>query len=176
MVKAWEKVDFHDVRLNTTFLGKVSDLPANLQENIKTLYTNLKHPAGFKNKVNYDANINGTTVHFDGEGFPNFTSHSPGVQYKFDQSNYPAGFDRLKGDGTDFTKANNWAVANDLPGFEKLPNGQCKINGVTHTWHHHQDGRTMFPVPTDLHNVTNHSGGKAVLTGGLEDVFDPPSF
>jgi hypothetical protein len=63
-----------------------------------------------------------------------------------------------------------------LPGFEKLPNGQCKINGVTHTWHHHQDARTMYPVPSDLHNITNHSGGKAVLSRGLEDVFDPPSF
>lgn len=175
-VKAWKKVDFHNVRLNTTFLGKVSDLPVNLQDNIKTLYTNLKYPKGFQNKVNYDANINGTIVHFDGYGFPNFTSHSPGVQFKFDQSNYPAGFDRLKGDGTDFTKANNWAVGKDLPGFEKLPNGQCKINGVTHTWHHHQDGRTMFPVPSDLHNVTNHSGGKAVLAGNLEDIFDPPTF
>jgi hypothetical protein len=93
--------------LNTVFLGKVSELPTNLQDEVKDLYANMKHPAAFKNKVNYDVNINGATVHFDKEGFPDFTTHSPGALYKFDQSNYPPGFDKLNGDGTDFTKANN---------------------------------------------------------------------
>ena len=176
VVRAWEKLSFHDVRLNTEFLEKVSNLSSTKQNEVRSLYMNLKHPAGFKNKVDYDANINGTIVRFDKEGFPDFTVHSPGAQYKFSQSNYPEGFNRLAGDGTDFTKANNWAVTSNLPGFQKLPNGQCKINGVIHTWHHHQDGRTLFPVPSHLHNVTNHSGGKAVLDKGLEDLFAPPSF
>jgi len=172
-VGAWKKVDFHDVRLNTTFLDKVSDLPPNLQDKVKDLYSNLKHPAGYKNKVDFFVTKNGVTVKYDKKGFPKFESHSPGSQYSYNSQS-------LSGVGTDMTAANNWAVGQNLPGFEVLSNGQCKINGVTHTWHHHQDGRTMFPVPSTIHNATqggfSHSGGKAVINRGLQDFFDPPTF
>jgi|SRR5271156_1999301 len=31
-----------------------------------------------------------------------------------------------------------------------------------YTWHHHEDGKTMLLVPTDLHKVVRHTGGMAV--------------
>jgi uncharacterized protein len=34
------------------------------------------------------------------------------------------------------------------------------------TWHHHQNGRTMQLVPTDLHEAVRHTGGVANLLGG----------
>jgi hypothetical protein len=30
-----------------------------------------------------------------------------------------------------------------------------------HTWHHHQDGKTMQLVPLDIHGATGHTGGVA---------------
>ena len=32
-----------------------------------------------------------------------------------------------------------------------------------YTWHHHQDGKTMQYVPTDLHSAIPHSGGASRL-------------
>jgi hypothetical protein len=36
--------------------------------------------------------------------------------------------------------------------------------------------RKIFPVPSKIHNATeggfNHTGGKAVITKGLQDLFD----
>jgi len=34
------------------------------------------------------------------------------------------------------------------------------------TWHHHQDGRTLQLVPTDLHDAIRHGGGIANMGGG----------
>ena len=34
---------------------------------------------------------------------------------------------------------------------------------VGYTWHHHQDGKTMQYVPTDLHSAIPHSGGASRL-------------
>ena len=170
---AWKKVVFHDVRSNTTFLEKVANLPAKLQDKVKDLYTNLKYPSGYKNKVDYSVTKNGVTVKYNKEGFPRFEAHSPGSQYAYNSQS-------LTGNSTDMTAANNWASGQNLSGFEALPNGQCKINGVIHTWHHHQDGRTMFPVPSNIHNANqggfSHSGGKAVINRDLQDLFDPPKF
>ena len=34
---------------------------------------------------------------------------------------------------------------------------------IDYTWHHHQDGKTMQYVPTDLHSAIPHSGGASRL-------------
>lgn len=44
-------------------------------------------------------------------------------------------------------------AANAAAGFRHTPTG--------YTWHHHQDGRTMQLVPTDLHRAISHTGGHA---------------
>jgi A nuclease of the HNH/ENDO VII superfamily with conserved WHH len=35
-----------------------------------------------------------------------------------------------------------------------------------YTWHHHQDGRTMQLIPTDLHDAIRHGGGIATTGAG----------
>ena len=33
------------------------------------------------------------------------------------------------------------------------------------TWHHHQDGKTMVLIPTEIHKRMNHCGGVYCVTG-----------
>jgi hypothetical protein len=78
--------------------------------------------------------------------------------------------------------ANEWALKEFGAGnFQKVLNGtQCKIKigdeWVEHTWHHHQDGRSMFPVKSTLHGKAQHSGGAAVINRDLQDFFNSPMF
>ena len=48
-------------------------------------------------------------------------------------------------------------------------------NSIQYTWHHHQNGNTLFPVPTKIHNANaggfNHSGGATILKWLLENIF-----
>ena len=54
------------------------------------------------------------------------------------------------------------------------------LNLMKHWWHHHQDGKSLFPVPTKIHNATeggfSHTGGKTVINRDLEGLFDGPIF
>ncbi|MEW5876279.1 MAG: HNH endonuclease [Candidatus Zixiibacteriota bacterium] len=50
------------------------------------------------------------------------------------------------------------AAANRAAGIKSEPPG--------YTWHHHQDGRTMQLVPTQIHVATGHTGGVALGGGG----------
>lgn len=43
---------------------------------------------------------------------------------------------------------------------QKYPNWKKRVG---YTWHHHQDGKTMQYVPTDLHSAIPHSGGASRL-------------
>ncbi|CAL2083522.1 protein of unknown function [Tenacibaculum sp. 190524A02b] len=86
----------------------------------------------------------------------------------------------MVGNGRDFTRANN-AIRGRFDNVETLSNGKVKINGIEHTWHHHQDGKTLFPVPSDIHNVRSgtgfaHSGGATIISKGLQGLFDGPIF
>jgi hypothetical protein len=58
----------------------------------------------------------------------------------------------MKGDATDFTRANKAA------GFRKTPPG--------YTWHHVEDGKTMLLVPTDIHESFPHTGGASPARAG----------
>ena len=46
-------------------------------------------------------------------------------------------------------------LANEIAGFESTPDD--------YTWHHHQDGKTMQLIPTDVHSTFPHTGGASVL-------------
>ena len=79
------------------------------------------------------------TIGFDASGNPDFSPHAI-AEVQID----------MKGNYTsDFTQANKAA------GFNKTPTG--------YTWHHHQDGKTMQLVPTDLHKRVFHYGGVNVV-------------
>ncbi len=174
----------HDSRLNITLLYKISKLNPELQKRVGNLYKFLKAPKGYSKKINYSVkkNIDGKTiiVRYDNNGFPDFTPFIPGLGFVFKSNS-------LTGLGIDMTAANKWVRENfSLTNYkiETLPGGKIRINGVDHTWHHHQDGKTMFPIPSSIHNTTGgfggypHSGGAAVIKRELqgEDLFDSPIF
>ncbi|MEV0393796.1 HNH endonuclease [Polymorphospora rubra] len=80
---------------------------------------------------------------FTTDGFPDFSPYAT----------HTVTFDPhfLGNHGTDFTEANRKAGLSHTP--------------RDHTWHHHQDARTMQLVPTDLHRAVNHAGGVAIMKG-----------
>jgi hypothetical protein len=45
------------------------------------------------------------------------------------------------------------------------------IKMIKYIWHHYQDGRTMFPVPYELHSKVSHTGGKTIINSRLQDIF-----
>ncbi len=120
------------------------------------------------------------SVKYDEYGFPDFTPHASSKNHVFTSNT-------LTGGSTDMTKANGWLI--DKYGADNFRRHGSAIdikdangNWVRHTWHHHQDGRSMFPVPSAIHNVGrgnhgfSHSGGAAVIKRGLQDLFTGPNF
>jgi hypothetical protein len=55
----------------------------------------------------------------------------------------------MTGKEIDFTRADRAA------GFKKRPEN--------YTWHHHHDGKSMYLVPTDIHEAVRHTGGRAII-------------
>ena len=118
------------------------------------------------------------SVYYNKAGYPNLSQFSAGSDYNYVSN-------ALSGLGGDMTLANNTMKQKFLSLPDKFKwNGSTSwfeikdVNGnwVKYTWHHYQDGRKMFPVPSKIHNATeggfNHTGGKAVITKGLQDLFD----
>ena len=86
----------------------------------------------------------------------------------------------------DLKDATNWALETDAAGnLVNFPNGRVRRyitaggnpsptrieilddngNWIPQTWHHHENGRDLIPVPSDIHNHLNHSGGFAAKHG-----------
>jgi hypothetical protein len=178
LVDAWARVSDHGVRMNADFLKKVAGLGTTEQGQVTSLYAKIKAPKGLNKSVDFSSTktIDGkaVTVRYDNEGFPIFTSHSPGKDYVYQRPK------ALTGEYDDMKDANEWAKQRFGDNVETFSNGQIKINGEIHTWHHHQDGITMFPVPSKIHNSTqggfNHSGGAAIIDRGLVGLFSSPIF
>lgn len=86
-----------------------------------------------------------TKIPFDAGGFPDFS----GVATK----------------SVDITLTGNRAAdfraANTAAGLDRTPAG--------YTWHHHQNGRTMQLVPTDVHRKTGHTGGHSLRGRNQEE-------
>jgi hypothetical protein len=82
-------------------------------------------------------------VRFTEDGFPDFKPYAT-HEVTFDPH-------FVGNHGSDFTDANR------LAGLPEKPDG--------YTWHHHQDGRTMQLIPTDLHRGVPHAGGVAISKG-----------
>jgi hypothetical protein len=141
---------------------------------------NFKMPTGNNRippnaKPPFQYTVNGTTVNFNSQGFPDFKPHSPGSAFEYKANNLTGIGSATSGD---FKAANDWAASNPAlkERFATIKNSQrCKIkfgdDWIVCTWHHFQDGRTMFPVPTSLHSVVNHTGGNAIISRGLQDIF-----
>ncbi|MBK6264769.1 fibronectin type III domain-containing protein [Marivirga sp. S37H4] len=146
-------------------------------------------------------------------GLPDFRNHSPSFnftdgtpvgKFKYQSQN-------LTGYGTDFKEANT-ALAKKF-GIEKVNNQWPQTNAegylqngdfrwrktgtnfsqrfellengewVEYTWHHFEDGTTMFPVKSSIHSTSDggfaHPGGGAILGDGtvtLKDIFNFSGF
>jgi hypothetical protein len=84
-------------------------------------------------------------VRFTDDGFPDFGPYA--MHTVVFEPNF------LGNRSSDFTEANRKA------GLRRTPEG--------HTWHHHQDTRTMQLVPTDIHRAVDHGGGVAIMKGRI---------
>ena len=80
------------------------------------------------------------------DGYPDFSKYAKHRDTKIDG---------MKGDSTDFTKANREA------GLNKTPDG--------YTWHHNENG-TMELVPTDVHGAVAHTGGASIARSAKEVI------
>ncbi|MFK8009095.1 MAG: HNH endonuclease [Saprospiraceae bacterium] len=127
-------------------------------------------PVGFKGAGTYNG------VEYNKYGFPLLKDKNPfGNNYIFKNA---------KGNHTtDFTDAQEWLRKNkDNLGFDDVfvvPGGtrfQVKINGKWSekmTWHHHENGTDMIPVPSRIHNPELvHSGGVKTVQLGINHLFD----
>lgn len=78
---------------------------------------------------------------------------------------------------TDMTAAKNALQEKLLPDeviVKSNPNGgwspfYIEKNGVksgSYTWHHHQDGTSMYPVQKEIHDkiIGKHTGGREIVT------------
>ena len=197
------------VRTNVPLLERVIEkgLDDKQTEKLAQMYKNLKldktrkgDPPTFAEK---ELNLpnppfdNLIKVEYDEFGFPKFEQFIPGAtksDYVFGKNDYPDGFSTLKGNGVEFKHANN-KVAEKFGCQENKPclNDNFNWDGsspnfsvkqgdewVKYTWHHHQDGKTMFPIPTKINNFRDggflHSGGGAIIDRELIGFFDGPDF
>jgi hypothetical protein len=176
---------------DAVLLRKIDDLakndPAKLTR-LNEVYKTMSMPAGKSGMGNFTITVNGKNVYYDKNGFPDFRPYSGNSskgKIVFNKKN------PLDGTGKDMTAANKWAVDKDNglglgpDEFRPQSNGTCLIkdtNGdwIEHTWHHHQDGKTMFPVPSKIHNVTlggaRHTGGAKIIEKLLIGFFESPIF
>jgi hypothetical protein len=130
-----------------------------------------------------------TGQYYDEFGFPDFTNDVPVMDGGIRAIYTPSG--GIKGSNTDLTDANKWAlrpISDEGGGFVDGENfinldPKCKIkdkdgNWVECTWHHHQDGKTLMPVPSTIHARGNaaHIGGVQVKNEGIIGFFDSPKF
>jgi hypothetical protein len=127
------------------------------------------------------AEYNGYTVYFDKNHFPVFEEFAGkgnlnNQVIKYESPNL-VGYIEGVPNYTDFNAANNWlTLIQQIYGNNiQIVEPKVKINGVLHTWHHHQDGKTMFLVPSDIHNIP-HTGGAAIIKYGLKGVLEGPEF
>ena len=165
-------------------IKRINNLSTDQLNQLDNMILNQKKPGGYNNQFDFTSTktINGqqVSVKYDKNGFPDFTPHISNPNHVFRAED-------LIGSGNDFTRANNWAINEfGASNIRRVPNSTAidikdsSGNWIRNTWHHHQDGKTMFPIPSNIHNVTqggfNHSGGKTIINRGLKGLFESPIF
>ena len=101
-------------------------------------------------------------VCFDDYGFPDFGPFAE-IIVEID----------MNGNSNDFTQAVNGAI-DQIPGVKR---SGTVIDEITYTWHHHQDGKSMMLIPSDINNVGRggvaHTGGNSLVNKGLKGKDNP---
>ena len=167
LVEVWGKLINQPewVRRNTKLLDKLSRESDEFIKKVDNFYTTtMKNntPANFDGAGRYTNN-----VYFDEFGFPDFSEFNPiGNQHVFPNA--------IGKRADDFKAAKKWMQ--DKPEIEdyldlsKDQTGgspfKVKINGKWSkkmTWHHHENGKDLIPVLSDIHNTTKHTGGVKIV-------------
>ncbi|WP_375581351.1 HNH endonuclease [Marivirga tractuosa] len=171
---------------------------------LKELYQNMPLPNGRPSapSFTFSKTIDGfgdVTITYDKFGFPKFDDFMKNrkVFNNAGQEVIPRFPGPLKGtNGGDLGNATDWALQNfpadkvrrtpSAPGKRKKTTIDIKDESgewITHTWHHHQNGKDLFPVPSKIHNASDggfaHSGGDSILRGdedNLIGIFNDPTF
>lgn len=115
---------------------------------------------------------------------PNMSGGYGKIKYKpseISDAELPAKNNRdLNGKSSDLSDANRWALKKfGDEYFEVVGGTRCKIKApnssyadsdgwVECVWHHHEDAKTLMPVPIQTHNRSfptgsSHTGGAAIL-------------
>jgi hypothetical protein len=171
--KAW-------VKNSAPLLEKLQNRSDDFIDKVKSYYSNYQKPSGMGNPPFVHQ---GTP--FNEFGHPNFAPEVPNMQthgkIKYVPDDIP-GQPALIGTGTDMNRANSWAKQRfGLNNFDEGSKaGRCKIRDpsspyadqdgwVECVWHHHEDAKTMIPVPIQTHNRefptgSPHIGGATILT------------
>jgi len=182
--KAW-------VRNNIKILERMSGLTTVGQRTkFKKLYENLQLPSirpppgipPFPIKKIIDG-FGEITINYDVFGFPKFDEFMKNrkILNNVGESVVPKWLGPLKCTSKgDIGNATNWALDNfpdgkvqrtpSLPGKAKKKTIDILDDDgkwVTHTWHHHQNGKDLFVVPTNIHKASGfaHSGGNSLIEG-----------
>lgn len=134
--------------------------------------------AGCAKCVKY-ADHNGKRVYFDDDDFPVFDEFAPKGNLNNQVIKYTSpdlqGYSTDVPSGADINFADTWfnSVKAQFGNNITYQGNNFYVNGVKHTWHHHQDGVTMFLVPSDVHSIA-HTGGGAMIKYGLKGAFQGP--
>jgi hypothetical protein len=181
MTRVWgllsERPDW--IKSNMDLLQKLANKSDDYIGKVNDLYNSQKFqlPKDFLPPGHYNG------IFYDKFGFPDLTKHGLDGAFYFKQNvagNYT----------TDFRNATDWLKKQadiieviELPAGSPNPKGSpilVKVKGsdkfVKITWHHHQDGRTLMPVFSEIHDqiLGKHTGGVATSSRGLQELFDSP--
>ncbi len=132
-------------------------------------------------------------LEFNKFGFPKFWQHRTKIYlngsefntiYKGDWKIVGPNVTHGAARSSDLNKASTWAINNYPPGKVRRSttsggktssskidilrdggNPDVESDWITQTWHHHENGKDLIPVPSEIHNPVNHSGGHATRFG-----------
>jgi predicted heme/steroid binding protein len=166
---AWKKLANQPewVRKNKELLKKLDNQPDNVIDKVAEYYEKSipsNTPSGFNGPGVYGQ------VEFNEFGHPQLLPH-------VSDPNHIVTINMKGNYSSDMTDAKN-ALQAKLAQNEKIvkhnPNGgwspfYIEKNGNSeglYTWHHHQDGSSMYPVKKDIHDsiAGKHTGGKEIVT------------
>ncbi|MES1182141.1 MAG: HNH endonuclease, partial [Flavobacterium sp.] len=158
-------------RVNPKFLERIQNFRKNFQQPSAARRNLISNDP----KYDFSIDVNGKTVKFDKDGFPDFKEYSPGSEYSYKSPN-------LKGyetGSTDFADASSALKAKFKDRVKNIDGGnfELEVNGEfkKYTWHHHQDGQTLMPVLQEVHMATRpHTGGAAIIKYDIKELFESP--
>lgn len=165
---------------NSIFIDRVNTFYSNL-----ALPANLSRP--LPSSISHTFMGQTIIVKYNGYGLPKFEEHMTkitvnGVNHAktYKGAWTPVTTSRNAARTKDLKNATNWALETDANGnLVNFPNGrvrryttasgtpsQTKIEilddsgtWIEQTWHHYESAKEIMPVPSDIHNPLNHSGG-----------------